>query len=265
MAKHVHIAEPRTRAAEATRFAAPRRRRARKQREGIVILVVMLMIMMATGTAMFAIQATQYEQRAATSVAEANWARGVAECATMAGLAYVEDYKTKQASGISSSLDFRWVSQGGAQAQHSVKYGLPAPIAVDDPGAGATPDIPYSASLNLPPVIESAPGAQGRPGLQGFLPGPRRRNSAFYPLFADHDDDTNTTAGLRSTNGHWLQEELPGIPLTVEKGKTQTTRTRTVVTGFAEITVIQDGLDSTNIRGLHELDAITRGYVDKIQ
>jgi hypothetical protein len=60
-----------------------------------------------------------------------------------------------------------------------------------------------------------------------------------------------------------LQETLRIDPSdTTRPGRT---RTRTVVTGFAEVHVWGDPLDSSGVREIHELDAISRGYIDKIE
>jgi len=59
-----------------------RRRASRKTREGAALLIVLFVLMMATGTAVFAMQSTQFEQRAAGSLQVAMRTKFVAEAAT---------------------------------------------------------------------------------------------------------------------------------------------------------------------------------------
>jgi hypothetical protein len=68
------------------RRAAPslrqQRRAPRQKREGAALLIVLFVLMMATGTAVFAMQSTQFEQRAAGSLQVAMRTKFVAEAAT---------------------------------------------------------------------------------------------------------------------------------------------------------------------------------------
>jgi len=248
---------------------APRQsslRSTRQKREGIVMLLVMMMLLMATGTAMFAIQATQYEQRASTSLGEANWARGAAECTTMAALAYVED--TIGNSGAPPSLGTFW-QDTGVLSNGSRKYAIPTPVNPATASA-ATQNGDMSASMSL----EVAPFASNAPrGLAAFLPGQRTTvvppaPELGYPVAQRIDIPDGAppagTGGLRQLRSHWLQETFRLNPITSTNGVRQPTRTRTVVTGFAEIHVVGDSLDSSGVRELHELDAVSRGYIDRI-
>jgi hypothetical protein len=247
--------------------AKARRARARQKREGMIMLIVMLMLTMATGTALFTIQSTQYEQRASTAVLEANWARGIAECTTMAALAYAED----RAPGAAApgpgalSLSSEWKANGSALAKYSQKYGFPEPSnPVDVPGRSG--DETSSNVLDVFPPF--AANAQVAGGLQGFLPGERRSDSLNYPMFSDQDDQLGTRgiAGLHYYSAHWLQEKLPvGAGANVVGGQTFTRHTRTVITGFAEMRVRNDQSDSSGVREIHELDAISRGYIDSTE
>jgi hypothetical protein len=231
-------------------------RRARQKREGVVIMIVMLMIVMATGTAMFAIQSTQYEQRAATAIGEANWARSISECTAMAALAFVEDSKS---GGGPPNLELGWKPEGSNRAKFSRKFAFPEPLKQNPGQAG---DEARSQSLEVAPYASNAPLGLG---IGGFLPTERKRTSALFPLFNDRDDQTAATAGLRYIRAHWLQESFPIFPEGYVSGGKSTQRTRTVVTGFGEIHVVEDPLDSDGIRELHELDAISRGYIDKVE
>jgi hypothetical protein len=233
----------------------PKTRRARQRREGVVIMIVMLMIVMATGSAMFAIQSTQYEQRAAAAIGEANWARSVSECTTMAALAYVED---PQSGGEPKDLSVEWKPGSTSRAKFSIKYAFPPPLRQN---VGDSGDIARSASFDTELSVGSAAGGK----LAVFLPDQRRRDSTL-PSFSDRDDQTGATPGLRLVRAHWLQERLSPTSGTSTNGtRSSTGRTRTVVTGFGEVHVANDPFDSDNVRELHELDAISRGYIDKVE
>jgi hypothetical protein len=100
--------------------------------------------------------------------------------------------------------------------------------------------------------------------LAAFLPGERRTNSLTYPLLRNHDSQL-PDPGLRFLRAHWLQETLSTTPATATsavQSSTSNPRTRVVVTAFAEINVWGDVPDSSGVRGLHELDAVARGYID---
>jgi hypothetical protein len=241
-----------------------RARRAREKREGIVVLIVMLVLFMATGTAVFAIQSSQYEQRASTSLGESNWARGVAECTAMAGLAHAED-----TNALQPSLSAQWRMAGSALAPYSQKYGMPGPSA-GLAAPPASPDLAGSVLLMDAPVAATPPPTTNTlvNGLAAFLPSnDRSRDSPTYPLFRNHDSQLLSRPGLRFLRAHWLQERLNpalattagGVPSTVSSA-----RTRTVITAFAEVNVWGDSMDSGGARGLHELDAVARGYIDTI-
>jgi hypothetical protein len=74
----------------AVKSPASRRRATRQKREGAALLIVLFVLMMATGTAVFAMQSTQFEQRAAGSLQVAMRTKFVAEAATVSvlGLCY---------------------------------------------------------------------------------------------------------------------------------------------------------------------------------
>jgi hypothetical protein len=231
------------------------RRRTRQKREGIVMLIVMLMLLMATGTAMFTIQSTQYEQRASTAVGEANWARGVAECTAMAGLTYAENLQGNPTQNP-LPLGAQWQPSGSQRALYGRKYSLPDPI---NPSAtnNVAGDPVTSVSLTSAPFVNNAPL-----GLGGFLP-PARGPATALPMFQLRDDPTGATPGLRFIQSHWLQETLQPNPTTVTTP--QQNRVRTVITGFAEIHVGGDSTSPGDVREIHELDAISRGYIDRFQ
>jgi hypothetical protein len=246
-----------------------RARRAREKREGIVVLIVMLVLFMATGTAVFAVQSSQYEQRASTSLGESNWARGIAECTAMAGLAYAEETAAAPSTGPDpNALSVQWKAAGSGRAEYSQKYAIPEPISGSVGAASSTSAFDNSSSTLLmdapiaatPPVTNNAPG-----GLAAFLPAERRTNSVTYPLLRNRDSQLLAERGLRFLRAHWLQETLSTATATATSAVQNTTsnpRTRVVVTAFAEINVWGDVPDSSGVRGLHELDAVARGYID---
>jgi hypothetical protein len=57
--------------------------RKQRRREGAALLIVLFILMMATGTALFAVQGSQFEQRAAGSLYQAMRTKFVAEAATV--------------------------------------------------------------------------------------------------------------------------------------------------------------------------------------
>jgi hypothetical protein len=245
--------------------ATPRHKRAPKKREGIVVLIVMLVLFMATGTAVFALQSAQYEQRSSASLGEANWARGIAECTTMAGIAFAEDPVT--GGTVLPTLGAQWIS-GGGQSQFSQKYGIPTPAAANpaatmaDP-AGSVALVQAPQALNaIVPITANTPA--GGNGLADFLPSERRTDSLLYPLNQNRDSQFRVDPGLHYYDAHWLQETLTVRPSNVAGVLTGNTRIRTVVTGFADVRVWGDPRDSGGVRETHELDAISRGYIDRI-
>lgn len=248
-----------------SRIRKARARRSRQRREGLIVLLLMLVLVMASSTAIFTVQSTQYEQRSASAVGEANWARGLAECAAMAGIAYAED---PLASKNPPTLGAQWVAAGSTPALYTRKYAIPEPLLATPPGTPA-PNRSGSQPL-LDETGITAPAASNVPtgSLAVFLP-PNDRSTASptYPLFANYDSQFVPAPGLRFYRAHWLQEVLT-LETSGQKGNSGTVglpRTRTVVTGFAEINVWNDPTDASNVRGLHELDTISRGYIDIIQ
>lgn len=64
-----------------------RKSRTKRAREGAALLIVLFILMMATATAVFAMQSTQFEQRAAGALHQGTRAKYVAEGATLNALA----------------------------------------------------------------------------------------------------------------------------------------------------------------------------------
>jgi hypothetical protein len=229
------------------------RKRAPQKREGIVMLIVMLMLLMATASAMFAIQSTHYEQRASSSLGEANWARGVAESATRGALAYVENVKLPNTTD--KLLGTLWIDgaskDGVTLSQGARKFAFPTP--------NSSLDRSQSVTYDIPPFVQNLPA-----GLRGFLPGDRCPLPCTYPMRARRDqqgaDPTYETmpadsAGLTYMRPHWLTEKVT-VP------RAGQTRVHNIVTGFGEVHVWGDPLDSSRVREAHEIDAIARGTID---
>jgi Tfp pilus assembly protein PilX len=94
------------------------RRHARQKREGAALLIVLFVLMMATTTAVFAMQSTQFEQRAAGALQQAMRTKYVSEAATNGVLAVCLERTTAGcADGTHADSKF-----GATERQ---KYGLP--------------------------------------------------------------------------------------------------------------------------------------------
>jgi hypothetical protein len=68
-------------------YPTRRRRQPRQKREGAALLIVLFVLMLATGTAAYTLQSTQFEVRAAGSLHQAMRTKYVAEAATVSVLA----------------------------------------------------------------------------------------------------------------------------------------------------------------------------------
>ena len=241
-----------------------RGRRAARSREGAVLLIVLLMVMMATGTALYAMQATFYEQGASTSYAEAAWTRSLAEGATIGAFSVVEEGGI-QRGALSENLDLRWREIAGVRSQFSTKYDTPTPLeglsvpttnpdsarsidhTADDRAFVNTPQgltgfcmpVKYAGDLapGAPPAIVQAP-------YDGLPLGSRRQTScrAIYETWGGLGTGTSTTAAGMTT---------PPRP-----------RTRSVITGFGETFITADPRDRE--RGRHETVGMSRGYFDRL-
>jgi hypothetical protein len=118
-----------------------RRRRSalRKKREGAALLIVLFVLMMATGTAVFAMQSTQFEQRAAGSLQVAMRTKFVAEAATVSVLALCFQL------GPTGCADLKRADNNFAGALRE-RYGLP------DYVVGTSEETVYSlGTADLPP------------------------------------------------------------------------------------------------------------------
>ena len=240
-----------------------RRRKTAARREGAVLLIVLLMLLMATGTALFAMQATFYEQGASTSYAEATWTRSLAEGAAMAALVVVEEGGVPRAT-LAQGLAANWRDQGSGRAAFSIKYGVPTPLAgfaapvansdtansVDNAGD----DLAFAATMPEGLTGFCGPNRNAANPYGAFLPNARAsRCQAIYETWGGVGTGTSTTAVGASTGPR--------------------PRTRTVITGIGETFILNasrdpadpspDLVDADGQRGLHETVGMTRGYFDR--
>lgn len=237
-----------------------RRAQKRQRQEGVVILVVLMMLLMATGTALYAMHSTSYEQRASSSFGEANWNRSQAECVTMAGLAIVEEQTPVRAQPLS----LQWTDVGGVRSQLSQEFAMPTPLLGTSAGSAADLAISYDTEQDSPSFFGgNLPG-----GLSAFI-GPDRRGIQPYP--AAHPTIGNN-AGERNVRTQHLQDQivvsLPGSTPGVANGKLGQELKRTIITGFGVLLVNGENTpqttDSSNVRGLHEVISMSRAYVDQV-
>lgn len=134
-----------------------RRRRPRRREQGAALLIVLFILMMATGTAMYSLQSTQFEQRAAGLLRQTMRTRYVAEGATVGVLAYCYEL------GPVGCADLRRAPEGAqATIDARKKYGLPEYL-----GAAATEPTYQIGPADLPST--SFPSGGGDAGV-GMLP-----------------------------------------------------------------------------------------------
>lgn len=89
----------------------------REKREGAALLIVLFILMMSTATAVFAMQSTQFEQRAAGSLQQAMRTKYVAEAATVSVLGFCLELGSTGCADMKQSLD--------QFSSKRAKYGLP--------------------------------------------------------------------------------------------------------------------------------------------
>jgi len=218
-----------------------RRRRAAQHREGVVLLIVLLIVMMATGTAMFALNATNGEQRVAGQLVEGAWTVCIAEGATMSGVADVETDNRQSATGV----DQRWV---GVNSVFTQRYGVAAPTV-----------SPTTRSFDAAEDAARFPVALFPLGPTGFAPALR---SGLAPFQAP--SPSLRVADFRSLARVW------SVP--TQGGQT---RTRAEITGFGETRIASDATDlfplpgngaaTAGQRGLYTTVSMVRAYVDRIE
>jgi hypothetical protein len=237
-----------------------RRRKPARSREGAVLLIVLLMLMMATGTALYAMQATFYEQGASTSFSEASWTRSLAEGAAMASLIVVEEGGIARGS-LGQNLSQQWQDLGGVRSDFSLKYGTPTPLE-GIPGAPANPDSARSINLQF----DDLSFANTPLGLSAFC-APVKNTPPNGPPPAPYDGLAR--ANLRGVTCHAIYETWGGLgsgssSSSAGVGTPVRPRTRSVITGFGETAIPTDPRDLDGLRGLHETLGMSRGYFDRV-
>jgi hypothetical protein len=211
------------------------------------------MLMMATGTALYGMQATIYEQHASTSYAEASWTRTLAEGAAMATLAVVEEGGIPR-TALTQNLDVRWQAGGNPRARFSIEYGLPTPLE----GMAAPTANPDSArSIEL--EADNLAFATVPEGLTGYCQ-TIHDGQAPYGAFRPN---------IRTGVCRAIYETWGGLgtgTTTTSAGVTTPVRprTRSVITGIGQTIVPGDRFDSGGERGLHETVGLARGYFDRL-
>jgi hypothetical protein len=142
---------------------SPRLRRTRQKREGAALLIVLLVLMMATGTAVYTVNSTQFEVRAAGSLHQAMRTRYVSEAATVSvlGLCYqmtvagCVDIK-RASSNLTSDVREKYAlpDWGNTEVVYSLtgddlKYNFVGTVlARDSDLTGGGTAAPYSASFD---------------------------------------------------------------------------------------------------------------------
>jgi hypothetical protein len=242
----------------------PRRRRSARRREGVVLLVVLLMVMMATGTALYAMQATFYEQGASTSYAEAAWTRSLAEGAAAGTFAVVEEDGILRGT-LAENLDQRWRNQGGVRAQFSTKYGTPTPLE-GTALAAANPD----SARSIDHTADNAAFATTPQGLTGFcMPVKWVGDGVGAPGIAPFPYDGLPLTSRRQNRCLAIYETWGGLGTGSSSTAAGVTtpprpRTRSVITGIGETFTTADPMDPDGQRGLHETVGMARGYFDRL-
>jgi hypothetical protein len=119
-----------------------RRRQPRREREGAALLIVLFILMMATATAVFAMQSTQFEQRAAGALHQATRAKYVAEGATMNVLALCYQGGTEGCVDIMNAVD-------DLTATNRERYGLPNHGLSESVYSVSAADFPITPTTNF--------------------------------------------------------------------------------------------------------------------
>lgn len=228
-----------------------------------MLLIVLLMLLVATGSALYAMQATFYEQGASTSYADAAWTRSLAEGAAMSGLAVVEENGIPRAS-LTENLDLRWRDQGNPRSDFSIKYGMPTPLQ-GTTGAPADPDAARSFENRVDTNAFMVTMPQG---LLGFCDPPRDGQVPYGAPFAARHYRTGNCRVIYET---WGGLGSGSSSTAVGVGTLVRPRTRSVITGIGETAPPGDVGSLTNPadvvggqRGLHETVGMSRAYFDRL-
>lgn len=201
-----------------------RRKIRKKKREGAALLVVLFILMMATGTAMYSLQSTQFEQRAAGSLQQAMRTRYVAEAATVGVLAYCFEL------GPAGCIDLK-------RAPYNVEKTVRAKYAL--PKAGDTEVVYQIDQTDL-----SGSSFLSDAGVSTIIPPDKEISgggtaTAFTPSFL-------------TVMEKW---EVPN------PGETRP-RFRVVVSTYGQLAVTGETLAADELRGGHESISATRAFFD---
>lgn len=219
-----------------------RSRRARLQparkREGAALLIVLFVLMMSTGTAVFALQSTQFEQRAAGSLQQAMRTKYVAEAATVSVLGLCLQMGTTGCTDIK-----RANTAPAAELARRQRFALPNYKATQT-------DVVYElTAADLPAVAATA-----------------------FPIAVLPTDRELSNAGASGAASPYT----PGFTSLVEKwevpnpGETRQ-RYRLIVSTYGQLTYDTDNNLATNddvapaadeFRGAHESISATRAFFD---
>lgn len=211
-----------------------------RKREGAALLIVLFVLLMATGTAVFSMQATQFEQRAAGSLQQAMRTKYVAESATVGVLAFCYQ------AGAAGCADLKRAPGNlneGAGATLREKYALP--------NWGGSEPI-YS--------IEDADlvGAN-------FLPPPYPLDGGVNNALLPTDDQLRWDPGI-ATSGK-ATPYTPSFVSVMEKwdvpnpGETRP-RYRLLVSTYGQIMPDDESVTTGETRRGHESISATRAYFD---
>jgi hypothetical protein len=205
-----------------------RRSHARRQRrEGAALLVVLFILMMSTATAVFAMQSTQFEQRAAGSLQQAVRTKYVAEAATVGVLGFCLELGSTGCADMKQSLD--------QFSSKRAKYGLP------NWGAQET-------------IIELSPDdLVGSTWTTALLPS----DSTISDAVGQSGAASPYTPSFVTQMEKW---KLPNMP-----GETRP-RSRMVVSTYGLMSVnsasATDATGTNEARAMHETVSATRAFID---
>jgi hypothetical protein len=201
------------------------RKKTSKKQQGAALLIVLFILMMATGTAVFSLQSTQFEQRAAGSLQQAMRTRYVAEAATVGVLAYCYEL------GPAGCVDLKR-APSNVEPKVREKYALPISGTTEvvyqldqrDLTGTSFPSSDAGVSPVIPPDTEISGGGTA---------------TAFTPSFL-------------TVMEKW---EVPN------PGESRQ-RYRLVVSTYGQLAVAGEAVASDELRGGHESISATRAFFD---
>jgi len=197
------------------------RLRGRHKREGAALLIVLFVLMLATGTAVFALQSTQFEQRAAGSLQQAMRTKYIAEAATVSVLGLCLQMGTTGCTDIK-----RATTTDADEATRRQRFALPNydkvnetevlyELTARDFAANAATSFPINVlPLDSELYVDGTSGAASpyRPSFNSLVekwevpnPGETRQRyrlivSTYGQLTYDTDNDTTTAEDVSAAN-----------------------------------------------------------------